>query len=158
MYKRQGFWRCISYWPKGLAAISAATSAPISSAAAINFCSQAAEIVKVASLPSTRNGRSFHLRLQDTMVLAYFASRVVWLPKWPLGGPAASQVPPRIQMPPRCLLLNRYTDTQTSSHRVNSAGDHKQQLFGVARRSHSLLDTMFDCMFYVGPPRKHLKK
>ena len=42
------------------------------------------------------------------------------------------------QMPPRCLLLNRYTDTQTSSHRVNSAGDHKKQLFGVARRSHMI--------------------
>ena len=40
----------------------------------------------VASLPSTRNGRSFHFRQKNIMVLAYFTSRVVWLPRWPPGG------------------------------------------------------------------------
>jgi hypothetical protein len=82
-----------------------------------------------------------------------FFSRVVWLPRWPPGGPDASQMPPRclpdaqmpprslpdasqmpprclpdaFQMSPRCLLLNRYTDTQTSSHSVTSTGHHKKQ-------------------------------
>ena len=87
------------------------------------------------------------------------ASRCLQMP------PRCLQMPPRcLQMPPdasRCLKMppdaSRYlqmppeackcfqmlpdtsqmrTHTQTSSHRVNSAGDHKRQLFGVARRSH----------------------
>ena len=98
----KGFWRFLYYWPGCAAAISGAV--------AINFCAQAAEIVMVASLPSTRNGHSFHFRQKNTMVLAYFTSRVVWLPRWTPGGPAASQMPPRCfpdasQMPPRCFPM-----------------------------------------------------
>ena len=55
------------------------------------------------------------------------------------------QMPPYLQMPPdaaRCFQMlpdasQMLTDTQTSSHRVNSAGDHKKKVFGVARRSHT---------------------
>ena len=85
----QGFWRCISYWPKGQAAISGA--------AAINFCAQAAEIVRVASFPSTRNGRLRHFRQKKRNGLGIFYSKsglapqmasgwVQRLPRWLPGG------------------------------------------------------------------------
>ena len=72
---------------------------PFPGAAVINFCAQAADLVMVASLPSMRNGRSFQFRQKNIGVWAQFTSRVVWLPRWPLGGPAASHVPPY----PRCV-------------------------------------------------------
>ena len=72
-------------------------------AAAINFCAQAAEIVMVASLPSTRNARSFHLRLKNTMVL-HILSRCLQMPP---DAPRCLQMPPGasrcLQIPPRCL-------------------------------------------------------
>ena len=84
---------------------------------------------------NTRNRRFYHLR-----------QKTLWFWRVLLQESSGPQIASRClqmfhgcdasQMPPRCLQLNRYTDTQTSSHRVNSAGDHKKQLFGVARRSH----------------------
>ena len=94
----KGFWRCIYYWPMCHAAISGA--------AAINFCAQAADLVMVASLPSTRNGRTFHVRQKNTMVLAYFIQMPPDASRCPQMPPDASrclQMPPDIsQMPSRC--------------------------------------------------------
>ena len=81
------------------------------------------------------------------------ASRCVQMPpdasiQMPPDASRCFQMPPDVsrclQMPPdasRCFQMlpdasQMFTHTQTSSHRVNSAGDHKKQLFGVARRSH----------------------
>ena len=69
-------------------------------AAAINFCAQAAEIVNVASLPSTRNGRSFHFRQKNIMVLAYFIQMPPDASRCPQMPPDASRC---LQIPPRCL-------------------------------------------------------
>ena len=73
-----------------------------------NFCAQAADLVRVTSLPSARNGRSRHFRQKNIYVLAHFLSKSTSGPPLAPCLPDASQMPPRClpdasQMPPRCL-------------------------------------------------------
>ena len=73
-----------------------------------NFYAQAADLVRVRSLPCTRNGRSRHFRQKNTMVLGHFPSDPLLGLLWPRCLPDASQMSPRClpdasQMSPRCL-------------------------------------------------------
>ena len=104
----KGFWRCIYYWP--------GPDAPISGAAAINFCAQAADLVMVASLPSTRNGYSFLFSMEEHDGFGIFypdASRCLQMPPdaMPADTSRCLQMPPDVsrcfQMPPRCLHIHR---------------------------------------------------
>ena len=56
-----------------------------------NFYAPAADLVRVTTLPCTRNGRSRHFRQKNTMVLAHFPSDPPPGLLWHL----ASQMPPR---------------------------------------------------------------
>ena len=73
-----------------------------------NFCAQAADLVRVRTLPCTRNGRSRNFRQKNTYVLAQFPSDPLPGLLWPRCLPDASQMSPRClpdasQMPLRCL-------------------------------------------------------
>ena len=89
-----------------------------------NFCAQAADLVRVRSLPCTRNGRSRHFRQKNTYVLAQF-------PSDPLPGLLwARCLPDASQMPLRCL-------SDASQMSLRCFPDAKI-LFGFSRSGHTL--------------------
>ena len=87
----------------GKVKISISVSTCVSPRSPVNFCAQAVEIVRVASLPCTRNGCWRHFRQRNTMVLAHFTSKPdFWLP---VATQARRSLPGAFQMPPKTHCL-----------------------------------------------------